>query len=353
VSFSSLSTYSLRILINRGFSPYRERARTLLYNLPQKDRVVVHKCIVSGDITPKELSLMSSTDLANEATKQSIKAAEKEALEHSILQKTKVPTAKITHKGLQDIENENVGMGGEAASMIQREQEDEERRDRVAALRQMQDQRQQRRASITSVTDMPPESPVVPQTPTWGRTESPLPHQEPELNLADLINIDEEPSSQDVPIGLAIPNIPTSLPDGFASQPTSPTYASMHAPSPVTTASGISPFASHASKEDSTKSATPSFHLSSLWTAPADANLEHMPSTPPQEPEVKEHFTDLSIVGQEADDRDFDMFLDEKDQDEKTPEISAVTPEDPAAKLDALPQVWSGKVRSYSAHLLF
>jgi hypothetical protein len=49
---------------------------------------------------------MSSTDLADEETKQSIKIAEKEALEHSILQKTKAPRAKITHKGMVDIEED-------------------------------------------------------------------------------------------------------------------------------------------------------------------------------------------------------------------------------------------------------
>jgi len=48
---------------------------------------------------PQEMSTMSSTDLANEETKQSIKIAEKEALEHSILTPTTVPRAKITHKG--------------------------------------------------------------------------------------------------------------------------------------------------------------------------------------------------------------------------------------------------------------
>ncbi|KIY51834.1 hypothetical protein FISHEDRAFT_29202, partial [Fistulina hepatica ATCC 64428] len=75
---------------------YKDRFRMLQFNLSKKDRVQLHKRIVSGQISPKEISLMSSTDLADEGTKQSIKMAEKEALEHSILQKTTAPHAKIT-----------------------------------------------------------------------------------------------------------------------------------------------------------------------------------------------------------------------------------------------------------------
>ncbi|KIK31933.1 hypothetical protein CY34DRAFT_102496, partial [Suillus luteus UH-Slu-Lm8-n1] len=75
---------------------YKERFRMLDFNLSKPDRVVIHKRISSSSITPKELALMSSTDLANEETKQSIKILEKESLEHSILQKSTVPRAKIT-----------------------------------------------------------------------------------------------------------------------------------------------------------------------------------------------------------------------------------------------------------------
>ncbi|KAG1788996.1 hypothetical protein EV424DRAFT_1062634 [Suillus variegatus] len=52
---------------------YKERFRMLDFNLSKPDRVVIHKRISSSSITPKELALMSSTDLANEETKQSIK----------------------------------------------------------------------------------------------------------------------------------------------------------------------------------------------------------------------------------------------------------------------------------------
>jgi hypothetical protein len=137
---------------------YKDRFRMLQFNLSKVDRVIIHQRITSGNISPKEISLMSSTDLADEETKQSIKIAEKEALEHSILQKSTAPRAKITHKGLQDIE----GVNGEASSAheierhIEEEQEEEERRERerMARLRTVQRQR-------TSSVSVPPESPTV------------------------------------------------------------------------------------------------------------------------------------------------------------------------------------------------
>ncbi|KIJ65579.1 hypothetical protein HYDPIDRAFT_70652, partial [Hydnomerulius pinastri MD-312] len=81
----------------QGTGPkYKERFRMLTFNLSKSDRVAIHKRICYSTISAKELAQMSSTDLANEETKQSIKMAEKESLEHSILQKTTVPRAKIT-----------------------------------------------------------------------------------------------------------------------------------------------------------------------------------------------------------------------------------------------------------------
>ena len=77
----------------------------LTFNLSKADRVVLHVRIASSRITAKELSTMSSTDLASEEEKQSIRKLEEAALAHSILKKSTVPRAKLTHKGLQDIED--------------------------------------------------------------------------------------------------------------------------------------------------------------------------------------------------------------------------------------------------------
>src|SRR5438552_7425515 len=121
----------------------------LHFNLSKPDRAVLHKRIASLNITPKEISLMSSTDLADEETQQSIKIAEKESLEHSILQKTKVPLAKITHKGLQEIEDLNGGARIERE--IEREQEEEERRGRERVARQRAAQSPQQHSSTSTL----------------------------------------------------------------------------------------------------------------------------------------------------------------------------------------------------------
>ena len=197
----------------------------LTFNLSKADRVVLHMRIASSHITPKELSTMSSTDLASESEKQSIKKLEEEALAHSILKKSIVPRAKITHKGLQDIED----VTGAGRREVEREREDEEEerieRERLARLR-VQAQRSQ------STGSAPPESPVAGQAspPAWGAPPPVPPHATPhageppspsssmrppahplfapsasdfagglvenELNLADLMNIDEEATGE-------------------------------------------------------------------------------------------------------------------------------------------------------------
>ncbi len=336
----------------------------LQFNLSKVDRVAIHKRITSGNITAKEISLMSSTDLANDETKQNIKIAEQEALEHSILQKTTVPRAKITHKGLQDIEDVN----GELVSLRERErerereQEEEERRERerMARVRLAQAQRQ-RTASVS----VPPESPVVPQkSPTWGapppvpahvvaspveETPSPTPTrpppnplfvhtaselsiQEPELNLADIINIEDEASGHDAmmvespvpasPIGQETPATgATDIAEKSQDAENSP-------PPPATT--GISPFAA--------KPATSSFDLSSLWSGPSAEATPAVPSNGPSSelPRVTAEEHKDSETAHVTEDQDFDMFLEEKEQ--AVPSVPA------QPKFEDLPRVWSGKV---------
>jgi hypothetical protein len=352
----------------------RERFRTLSFNLTKDDRVFIHKRIVSGGITPKELSLMSSTDLANEETQQSIKAAEKEALEHSILQKTKVPLAKITHKGLQDIEHDN----GEVYSLRAREQdlmEEEAQGDRHRLARLRLAQEHERRPSIASLPpeSVPSESPVVLNTPTtpWnangaatlaseGPGRQPVfvhpPFEftaEPELSLTDLINIDEEPSPQAAPATPSASDAQASAPLP-AAEPMSP-----RSPSLVTSPVMSTPVSSFA--PSSPVRVLPvrrsSFDLNSLWTAPQELKAESMPkrepSPPPQEPGRKDVFVDPDIIGAAADDKDFDMFLDEKEQEEKSaPETAKIAADAIQGRFEALPRVWIGKVRSFSARNL-
>jgi hypothetical protein len=353
--------------------PLRDRFRTLTFNLGQHDRVVLHRRIASSAITPKELSTMSSTELASEEAKQSIKQAEKEALEHSILQKTLVPRAKITHKGFEDIEDIN----GEMAKAREREQEDQNRRERerLARLRPVEP-----RAGSASGS-VPPESPGVPltpQTPSWGAPPPPPPPvhvvaspvdgagrrppvnplfvpsasdvmtpigAEPELNLADLINIDDEAGSLAEPMPT-----PVSQSGPEILQPSQ--GALEQSPSAST---GISPFAANVAKPE-TRERSASFDLNSLWIgekrdAPADDASSATRAQPPEEAH-QDVVQAAESFGPQAQDQDFDMLLDE-DDDAKEPALgSDGSPEEQERNFAASPQVWSGQV-SLNMFILF
>lgn len=335
---------------------YKDRFRTLQFNLSKADRIIIHQRIASGLLAPKEISTMSSTDLANEETKQSIRIAEKEALEHSILTPTTVPRAKITHKGLEDIEDIH---GETARSSLDQERariEEEERRERERMAR-LTVQRQ-RTASVS----VPPESPVMhhawgapPPVPAHamsmsmsptdeaGPSNPPYPNDrstvnssyvhsttetsvpESELNLADFINMDDEvPSAVDAGTKDSV----ASPPSGSPMVEDSPLPAATQT-SATSSTTGISPFAARP------ESPRTSFNLAALWNAP---NNEAPP--PPPEKEEQQVPSKVTIVASDeitgADDQDFDMFLVEKDQGTSADELQAA--------FDALPQVWSGKI---------
>ncbi|KAF7356595.1 Transcription elongation regulator [Mycena venus] len=350
----------------------QEKYRQLQFNLSKVDRTVLHKRIASGDITPKEIALMSSTDLANEQAKEAIRIAEKEALEHSILEKTTaIPRAKLTHKGLEDIE---LDAKGEEAERKEREMEHAART-----------QARQRTLSVS----VPPESPITPTTPmsavgpgpagaSWGgpprvpthamAEEMPMAmappfggemSAEPEMNLADLINIDDEPGppgAQDAHSDVSAPPAPAPVFDLAPSSPI-PGFGRALSPEPLLSSptiptTGISPFAS---KPEAAR--TSSFDLNALWAAPKkeeDKDKDDAPvsptvttTSPPQQEQShspvpmeepqdrKEEMMDLD----ETDDQDFDMFLEEKETD-----TVVSSPEALQAAFNDLPQVWSGKI---------
>ena len=369
---------------------YRERFRTLDFNLKKPDRAALHKRIVTSAIPPVALAHMSSTDLASEAERESIKQAEQESLEHSILQKVIAPRTKVTHKGLQDIEDID---GRPVARDVDLEIEEEERRERERTARM-----RMRSGTLTSVSgSVPPESPIVPDhasSVTWGGPPpvplhlqqspvSPLATDRPssfaqaqselltptsgqvegELNLADLINIDDDghDSVMVVDASPAPAGAGANAEDGPESStigvPQSPVVSQSARPT------GISPFAVNTSQPDLT--IRPSFDLNSVWSAPGlspkrpDNNEEVIggpdeseePMEPPsdmgKELELKDPFVDDDILGgAAADDKDFDMFL-EADPDVDSRSASANPPPDALAKEPSfreLPQVWLGSV---------
>ena len=372
---------------------FRERFRTLTFNLQQSDRVTLHRRISSGQVAPATLSVMSSTELASQEQQESIKQAEQEALEHSILTKTTVPRAKITHKGLQDIE----GVNEDSAVAKQREREiemaeQERERERLARLRTVQLQTHSNPPSASA----PPESPVVPSSATgaasapWGAPPQPAPTAQasdfahvvdPELNLGDFIHMDDEPPESaapapvPAPATVAAPDVPAA-PVGESAAAAGQGQGQVQPRQSSTPITGISPFAP--SQPDMPPRA--SFDLNALWSAPPP------PPTPPPEPkegggastgEENEggDAMDLdtppveggrlganeptSVIspeqgveqdGEGGDDLDFAMFLGQEEEErekEKAKEKDAIglaSRPDPQVVFEGLPRVWNGIV---------
>lgn len=362
----------------------------LQFNLSKRDRIMIHQRITSGNIAPKEISLMSSNDLADEETKESIKLAEKEALEHSILLKSSAPRAKITHKGLQDIEDVNgdIATAHEIEVHLDREQVEEERRERERMARLRTTQRQ-RTASIS----VPPESPSSQQGSgevLWG-APPPVPAHamsptmpdfagkmlrpqlsmqtsfdmamEPDIDLSDFINMDgdQEPTSA----VSADDKNQTSMGPSFGMSPVGVAPTSIPPASPI----GISPFASQAERQRA-----PSFDLNSLWTAsapkdeptlteavgatatPVDAQTESPVPFVDESPNGSDKDDAMDLESSEENDQDFDMFLDKEleednlvikpiDNDSVDDEL-IVTPL-PPKDVEGLPVVWTGKVSEF------
>ncbi|KAJ3734924.1 hypothetical protein DFJ43DRAFT_992347 [Lentinula guzmanii] len=337
---------------------YKDRFRMLQFNLSKVDRVVLHKRIASGQITPKEISVMSSTDLANEELKQSIKSAEQESLKQSILTKSNAPRTKITHKGLEDIEDVS-GRDSNRERERQLEEEDRMEKERLARLRAIEPR--QRTMSVS----VPPESPIAPSGEGWGApppvpahaldtAREPNPTRpplflhtsseitiEPELNLADLINIDDEPSSNQG--ATSSENVSEGTEVDSSSVLRSPTGISPFAIQPVQSPSTSVP-ATSPSAPPSVQLPTPRpslFDLNSLWSrsnssglnAPSSTSVENFDAE--AEPEEQKDVAMNSEPVAAANDQDFDMLLEEKEPEK--PEMAQAT-------FDALPQVWLGKI---------
>jgi hypothetical protein len=338
---------------------------------------------------------MSSTELASQEQQESIKQAEQEALEHSILVKTAAPRAKITHKGLQDIEDVNE----DSAVAKQRERElemaDQEReRERLARLRTITIQPQPQGHSNPPSASLPPESPVVPTSASgtgpasWGAPPPVPPAQaqaadfahtvDPELNLGDFIHMDDEPSESAAASTSAsvTPELPVSMSESPAAEQASGQQGQT---TPIT---GISPFAP--SKPDMPPRA--SFDLNALWSAPPPPPPPAAPSNEAGDTDDTRDAMDLSTPtppveevssrggearsaggpergaereGEGGDDLDFAMFLGqeeeekEKEKDKEKETIEHTSRPDPQVVFEALPHVWNGIVsRPLSSHCL-
>ncbi|EPQ26463.1 uncharacterized protein PFL1_06111 [Pseudozyma flocculosa PF-1] len=115
---------------------YREKFRTFLFSLKDRQNQGLHLRIASGQLLAKDLAHMSKDELANESIRQATEKAKQEALHRITLLKTEEgPHRKITHKGEIEIESdtfssqdqggkfaqartENANVGGQAGAAI-------------------------------------------------------------------------------------------------------------------------------------------------------------------------------------------------------------------------------------------
>ena len=307
---------------------------------------------------------MSSTDLADERMKHDIELAEKEALEHSILQKIAAPMAKITHKGLETIED----LSGQRASDAREEDERMERE-----KRERERQARMRKASVNhegspftpvepsplSATFPTSNSPVVSQVssapaptshsptniagPSFARSPvRPLfvpmlpaaPNDgtfsgEGGLSFSDLIDLDKAGSKE----GAA----PSDQP-GLGSTTTSISKAS---DSPVTTApSGPSPFTPSQPAVQASN-----FDLGSFWKSPDDAGagaIAHSAGLATKEESNEDDELEDAMDIEEEQEEDHDDALDAILAQGKVKGPVETLSKPPS--LDALPTVWTGHV---------
>ncbi|KAL5492519.1 BYE1 [Sanghuangporus weigelae] len=364
---------------------YKERFRMLQFNLPKPDRVALRKGIASGRITPAQLNVMSSTDLANEQTKHEIEQAEKEALEHSILQKITAPRTKITHKGLETIED----MSGQRAADAVREEEERrmemEKREREKVARTRTLSISQHQGSPTSAIEqslssstLPKQSPTVdtsgsqqswgasppipiqaqqavpPVSPATGRptvrplfmpsVANELATSEQGLSLDDIINMDD-----DVPMKDAPPSNPQQRMAAQVGGEAGPSSSPI-----AVTPSGPSPFAPSRPAASPQRS---SFDLSALWTG---SNKDDGPNTSGNDiaadrsatsPTDDKPATDNASEGQEeameldSDDDDNERALDAIfEQSASVAQTNENLFPQSMSIVDSLPEVWTGNI---------
>ncbi|KDQ19428.1 hypothetical protein BOTBODRAFT_439248 [Botryobasidium botryosum FD-172 SS1] len=320
---------------------YKERFRTLTFNLEKQDRVVLRESIGSGKLTADELSTMSSAELASEEQKQQQQEAEKYSLEHSILQQRVAPRAKITHKGEQAIEN--LANDDELSRVRAAEAERERQLEAQKARLRIQIEATAAGDSLQSATSdrfsLPP-TPTVPASHTDRPVEvveagdqSPPPPPSATSKGFDIADVDVEFNFSGSPTALGTSD---EMPPPAMPPPISPTTF-LPSPSKVSTVS---------------VPRTLSFDLGSLnWSAKGPESGSNPPdaATADARPEVSDpperRMDDVAFdIDFGADDlgmgdigdQDFDVFLEQgAPQQEK---------EEQESSLEAVPAVWNGEI---------
>ncbi|KAI8973380.1 transcription factor S-II, central domain-containing protein [Mycotypha africana] len=78
---------------------YKSKFRSLLHNLKDKANQVFQLRVITGDLTPVELTGMSSEDMANPELKSKDEDMRKKSLKNSVMKIENMPIIKKTHKG--------------------------------------------------------------------------------------------------------------------------------------------------------------------------------------------------------------------------------------------------------------
>ncbi|PKI84486.1 Transcription factor bye1 [Malassezia vespertilionis] len=87
---------------------YKERFRTLSFNLKDQRNTSLHRRITSNALSATELAHLNNEELANDTIRVATEKAKRDALQQSVLrEQADGPARKITHKGEVDIEREN------------------------------------------------------------------------------------------------------------------------------------------------------------------------------------------------------------------------------------------------------
>ena len=91
-----------------GLRIYKERFRTMSFNLKDKRNTSLHDRVTSGSLAAKELAHLSNEALANDDIREKMERAKRAALEQTVIrQDDSGPARKITHKGEVDIERDD------------------------------------------------------------------------------------------------------------------------------------------------------------------------------------------------------------------------------------------------------
>lgn len=94
---------------DRALQAYKERFRTLLFNLKDKRNVTLHERITSGRLPAADVVHMTNEALANDEIREKTEQAKREALQRAVLKDMEEgPPRKMTHKGEIDIERDDV-----------------------------------------------------------------------------------------------------------------------------------------------------------------------------------------------------------------------------------------------------